>query len=49
MKGKLQVEKRLKFNKKLSKTVGGEKIEYRILWGNEKIVFIKSGDPDDIE
>lgn len=49
MKGKLQVEKRLKFNKKLSKTVGGEKIEYRILWGNEKIVFIKSGVPDDIE
>lgn len=43
------MEKRLKFNKKLSKTVGGEKIEYRILWGNEKIVFIKSGVPNDIE
>ena len=43
------MEKRLKFNKKFSKTVDGEKIEYRILWGNEKIVFIKSGVPDDIE
>ena len=25
------------------KYVGGEKVEYCIVWGNEKIVFVKAG------
>ena len=37
------MEAKLEFNKIFSKTVDGEKIEYGILWGNEKIVFIKTG------
>ncbi len=33
----------LKYDKILSKTIGKEKINYGILYGNEKIVFIKVG------
>ena len=31
------------YGKILSSAVGGEKIQYGILFGNEKIVFIKAG------
>lgn len=33
----------LKYDKILGITVGDEKIKYGILYGNEKIVFIKAG------
>ena len=33
----------LRYDKIVSKTVDGEKIHYGILYGNEKIVFIKTG------
>jgi alpha/beta superfamily hydrolase len=33
----------LNYNKCISKTVTGEKINYGIVYGNEKIVFIKTG------
>lgn len=39
----------LKYDKILGITIDGEKIKYGILFGNEKIVFIKSGAPRDIE
>ena len=39
----------LSYDKILSATVDGEKIKYGILFGNEKIVFIKSGVPRDTE
>ena len=39
----------LNYDKILSTTVDGEKIRYGILWGNEKIVFIKAGVPKDAE
>ena len=39
----------LSYDKILGATVDGEKIRYGILWGNEKIVFIKSGVPRDTE
>ena len=39
----------LNYDKILSATVDGEKIKYGILFGNEKIVFIKSGVPRDTE
>ena len=34
---------RLKYDKRITKTVAGEKVSYGILHGNEKIVFIKVG------
>lgn len=34
---------RLSYDKRISKTVDGEKISYGILYGNKKIVFIKTG------
>ena len=39
----------LNYDKILDATVDGEKIRYGILFGNEKIVFIKSGVPKDNE
>lgn len=33
----------MSYDKIITKNVGGEKIRYGILWGNEKIVFIKVG------
>jgi hypothetical protein len=33
----------LKYDKILGITVGDEKIKYGILYGNEKIIFIKAG------
>ena len=39
---------RLNYDKRYSKTVAGEKIHYGIVYGNEKIVFIKRGAGDDI-
>jgi hypothetical protein len=39
----------LKYDKNLSIMVGSEKIKYGILFGNEKIVFIKAGAPRDID
>jgi hypothetical protein len=35
--------KNLKYNKTLSITIGDEDIKYGVLFGNEKIVFIKVG------
>ena len=32
-----------KMRQVVTKDVGGEKVEYSIVWGNEKIVFIKAG------
>jgi hypothetical protein len=32
-----------KMKQVVAKDVGGEKVEYYIAWGNEKIVFIKAG------
>lgn len=37
-----------KFEKKITRTVDGEKLEYGIILGNEKIVFIKVGAEQDI-
>ena len=34
---------RLNYDKRTTKTVSGEKISYGIVYGNEKIVFIKTG------
>jgi hypothetical protein len=39
----------LKYDKILGITVGDEKIKYGILYGNEKIIFIKAGAPRDID
>ena len=39
----------LSYDKIFSAMVDGEKIKYGILFGNEKIVFIKSGVPKDFE
>ena len=40
---------RLNYDKRTIKTVSGEKIHYGILYGNEKIVFIKTGYEGDIK
>ena len=39
----------IKFDKKYTDTIKGETIVYRVLFGNEKIVFIKSGSGRDPE
>ena len=39
----------LGYDKIFSATVDGEKVRYGILFGNEKIVFIKAGVPRDVE
>ena len=39
----------LKYDKILCVTVGDKKIKYGILYGNEKIIFIKAGVPRDID
>jgi hypothetical protein len=39
---------RLNYDKRINKTVAGEKVHYGIVYGNEKIVFIKRGAGDDI-
>ena len=36
------------FDKKITKTIDGEKLEYGVIFGNEKIVFIKVGADQDI-
>ncbi len=40
---------RLNYDKRTTKTVSGEKISYGIVYGNEKIVFIKRGAGDDLK
>lgn len=37
-----------KFDKVITKTIDGEKLEYGVIFGNEKIVFIKVGADQDI-
>ena len=39
---------RLNYDKRINKTVAGEKVGYGIVYGNEKIIFIKRGAGDDI-
>lgn len=37
------MERQLSYDKRIGKTLGGERIDYGLVCGNEKIVFIKTG------